>query len=94
MEEKQLHKHIKPSCDTCEFYDWDDDMDDNVCIGTCAHEDEYVRMMESPNGPVARFTNITTNIKAFRSRTEKAVVKSRQLFVIFHPRRLRLLQAP
>ena len=49
MEEKQLHKHIKPSCDTCEFYDWDDDMDDNVCIANL-DEDEYVRMMESPNG--------------------------------------------
>lgn len=40
MEEKQLHKHIKPSCDTCEFYDWDDDMDDNVCIANL-DEDEY-----------------------------------------------------
>lgn len=49
MEEKQLHKHIKSSCDTCEFYDWDDDMDDNVCIANL-DEDEYVRMMESPNG--------------------------------------------
>ncbi len=36
-------KKMKPSCETCEFFDWDDDYQDNVCT-ISLDEDELYRM--------------------------------------------------
>ena len=37
-------KPLESSCDSCEFFDWDEDMQENVCILNL-DEDEYYRMM-------------------------------------------------
>lgn len=44
------------SCETCAYYDWDDEMQENVCI---AHldEDEYYRMMSSQRCPFYKYHN-------------------------------------
>lgn len=49
MQHTDKSAHPKPSCETCEFFDWDEDMQDNVCIANL-DEDEYLRMMQSPSG--------------------------------------------
>jgi len=38
-----LHKKIKPSCDTCEFFQWDEEMQEYVCE-VDMDEDELYRM--------------------------------------------------
>ncbi len=35
------------SCDTCEYYDWDDEMDENVCMMNLDEDDLY-RLRENP----------------------------------------------
>lgn len=37
------------SCDTCEFFDWDEDLQRYVCIANL-DEDEYYRVNSSPSG--------------------------------------------
>ena len=32
------------NCETCEFYDWDEDMQENVCIANL-DEDEFYRII-------------------------------------------------
>ena len=43
------NKNIYTSCDTCEYFDWDEEMGENVCHAGL-DEDEYLRMMQSPSG--------------------------------------------
>lgn len=39
----------KKCCETCEYFDWDDDIQDNVCFAKL-DEDEYYRLSYSPAG--------------------------------------------
>lgn len=36
------------SCDTCEFFDWDEELQENVCFADL-DEDEYCRLMQNPS---------------------------------------------
>ena len=42
------------SCDTCEFFVWDEFMQENVC-GASLDEDEYYRMVSSSRCPFYKF---------------------------------------
>ncbi len=53
---KKKKKLPESNCETCEFYDWDDDMQEYVCIANL-DEDEYYRMMSSPRCPFYKYYN-------------------------------------
>ncbi len=53
---KLTKKRPESNCETCEFYDWDDDMQENVCIANL-DEDEFYRMMSSPRCPFYKYYN-------------------------------------
>ena len=43
-------------CDTCEFYNWDENMQENVCTAN-RDEDEFYRMMTSRKCPFYKYYN-------------------------------------
>jgi len=47
-------KRLPPSCETCEFFDWDDEMQDYMCMARL-DEDEYYRMLTSARCPFYKF---------------------------------------
>ena len=51
---KKQKKAMESNCDSCEFFDWDDDMQENVCILNL-DEDEYYRMVSSSRCPFYKF---------------------------------------
>ncbi len=40
-EEKKKVRRLKPSCETCEYYDWDDEMQDYICTIDMDEDDAY-----------------------------------------------------
>lgn len=49
-------KNPASSCETCVFYDWDEDMQENICTAML-DEDEYYRMMSSSRCPFYKYHN-------------------------------------
>ena len=47
MERKEKPKKPVASCETCEYFDWDDDVQDNVCKMDM-DEDELWRLRAAP----------------------------------------------
>ena len=59
---------MKSNCESCVYFDYDEFYGEEVCRADL-DEDESVTLCL--NGQIsARFTDSTTNIKAFRSRTK------------------------
>jgi len=49
-------KNTANNCDTCEFYNYDENLGENVCTVNL-DEDEYYRMMTSAKCPFYKYYN-------------------------------------